>query len=313
MSKRFISKKKKKKRFHYKFLLFVLLFIFSIITTFKYLLKSDIKINDKNLVKFLLTDLNHNNGVFSFVVNKLKQEYSPVDLLSTNYYNLVPKKIKNTNKVNSNNNNNNGNYLIYIYNSHQEEQYAPSTFVEAEVNPTVMMASYIMQDVFDKNNFQTIVEERSIKEILNNNNWKYYKSYDASRIYLDDTKKQNPSIKYFIDVHRDSLTKDKTTVEIEKKQYAKIIFLLGLENPKYEENLEFITKINNKINEKYPNLSKGIYKKGGAGVNGVYNQDNSKYTILVEIGGVDNTTAEVLNTTLAFSECFMEVISSNEG
>ena len=295
MSKRFISKKKKKKRFHYKFLLFVLLFIFSIITTFK----------------FLLTDLNHNNGVFSFVVNKLKQEYSPVDLLSTNYYNLVPKKIKNTNKINSNNNN--GNYLIYIYNSHQEEQYAPSTFVEAEVNPTVMMASYIMQDVFDKNNFQTIVEERSIKEILNNNNWKYYKSYDASRIYLDDTKKQNPSIKYFIDVHRDSLTKDKTTVEIGEKQYAKIIFLLGLENPKYEENLEFITKINNKINEKYPNLSKGIYKKGGAGVNGVYNQDNSKYTILVEIGGVDNTTAEVLNTTLAFSECFMEVISSNEG
>ena len=311
MSKRFISKKKRKKRFHYKFLLFVLLFIFSIITTFKYLLKSDIKINDKNLVKFLLTDLNHNNGVFSFVVNKLKQEYSPVDLLSTNYYNLVPKKIKNTNKINSNNNN--GNYLIYIYNSHQEEQYAPSTFVEAEVNPTVMMASYIMQDVFDKNNFQTIVEERSIKEILNNNNWKYYKSYDASRIYLDDTKKQNPSIKYFIDVHRDSLTKDKTTVEIGEKQYAKIIFLLGLENPKYEENLEFITKINNKINEKYPNLSKGIYKKGGAGVNGVYNQDNSKYTILVEIGGVDNTTAEVLNTTLAFSECFMEVISSNEG
>ena len=108
MSKRFISKKKKKKRFHYKFLLFVLLFIFSIITTFKYLLKSDIKINDKNLVKFLLTDLNHNNSVFSFVVNKLKQEYSPVDLLSTNYYNLVPKKIKNTNKINSNNNNNGG-------------------------------------------------------------------------------------------------------------------------------------------------------------------------------------------------------------
>ena len=67
------------------------------------------------------------------------------------------------------------------------------------------------------------------------------------------------------------------------------------------------------LNEKYPNLSKGIYKKGGEGVNGVYNQDNSKYTILIEIGGVDSTTAEVLNSTLAFTECFMEVISENEG
>ena len=55
-------------------------------------------------------------------------------------------------------------------------------------------------------------------------------------------------------------------------------------------------------------MSKGIYQKEGRGVNGVYNQDNSKYTILVEIGGVENTIDEVLNSTLAFTDCFMEVI-----
>ncbi len=306
MKKRFISKAKKKRKISYKFLLFVVIFIFTIITTFKYLLKSNIKIDDKNLVKFLLVDINNDYDIFKQVFNNLKKAYSPIDLLSTNYYDIVPKQTK---VVNSNNKD----YLIYIYNSHQDEKYAPSTFVESEVSPSVMMASYIIEDVFDKNNFNTLVEERSITELLHNNNWKYYKSYEASRIYLNDTKNQNPSLKYFIDVHRDSLTKDKTTVEINGKSYAKIIFLLGLENPNYQQNLEFITKINNKLEEKYPNLSKGIYQKGGEGVNGVYNQDNSKYTILVEIGGVDNTTAEVLNTSLAFSECFMEVISSNEG
>ena len=86
-----------------------------------------------------------------------------------------------------------------------------------------------------------------------------------------------------------------------------------MENPNYQENLDFITKLNNKMNEKYPNLSKGIYKKSGSGVNGVYNQDNSKYTILVEIVGVDNTTDEVLNSTLAFTECFLEVTNTSEG
>lgn len=307
MKKKFISKAKKKRKISYKFLLFVVIFIFTIITTFKYLLKSNIKIDDKNLVKFLLVDINNDYNVFKQVFNNLKKAYSPIDLLSTNYYDIVPKQTK---VVNSNNNQD---YLIYIYNSHQDEKYAPSTFVESEVSPSVMMASYIIEDVFDKNNFNTLVEERSITELLHNNNWKYYKSYEASRIYLNDTKNQNPSLKYFIDVHRDSLTKDKTTVEINGKSYAKIIFLLGLENPNYQQNLEFITKINNKLEEKYPNLSKGIYQKGGEGVNGVYNQDNSKYTILVEIGGVDNTTSEVLNTSLAFSECFMEVISNNEG
>ena len=68
--------------------------------------------------------------------------------------------------------------------------------------------------------------------------------------------------------------------------------------------------INNKINEKYPALSKGIYKKGGEGVNGVYNQDFSPYAILIEIGGYENTTTEVMNSALAFAERFMEGIKN---
>ena len=309
MKKKFVGKKSKKKKWKYRFLLFAVIFIISIVTTFKTLLTSSIKISDKNLTKFLLADLKYDHNIFYQFFNQLKKDYSPVDLLATNYYQLVPKRQKNkpTNKEEKKDD------LIYIYNTHQEEKYAPSTFVESEVTPSVMMASYIMEDIFNKNKFSTLVEERSMKELLNQNSWKYYKSYDASRIYLDDSKKTHPSLKYFIDVHRDSLKKEKTTVQINGKSYAKTIFLLGTENPNYQENLEFITRINNKLNEKYPNLSKGIYKKGGEGVNGVYNQDNSKYTILIEIGGVDSTTAEVLNSTLAFTECFMEVISENEG
>ena len=44
----------------------------------------------------------------------------------------------------------------------------------------------------------------------------------------------------------------------------------------------------------------------------VYNQDFSPYTILVEMGGPENTIDEVLNTSLAFSECFLEVIDEYE-
>lgn len=310
MKKRFISKRKKSRKLKFKFLLFLFLFIFSIYTTFRYLLKSNIKIDNKEFVKLLLNNHNDKNKLVSFIGN-ISSKYKPVDLLSTNYYDLVDRKEK---KVSTNYTDNKESLpLIYIYNTHQLEEYASSNFIESEVKPTVMMADYIMEDIFNKNKFKTLVEERSIKQKLNENNWKYYKSYAASRIYLDDVKNNNPSIKYFIDVHRDSLKKDKTTVEINGKSYAKVIFLIGLENPKYQENLDFTTKINDKLNEKYPNLSKGIYKKGGEGVNGVYNQDNSKYTILVEIGGVDNNTTEVLNSTLAFCDVFMEVISANEG
>lgn len=309
MKKKFISKKRRI-RFKYKFLFFLFIFLLSIYITFQILLKSSVKINDKDFVKIILSNsYNKKNSTISEIVKQIEKKYSPVDLLITSYYDLkvpvktVKKEIKKKND----------DFKIYIYNTHQTEEYAPNSFLEGQVRPTVMISSYIMEEVFGKNGYNTLVEERSISEQLKNNNWKYYKSYDASRIYMDDAKKNNPTIEYFIDVHRDSLSKDKTTIEINNKSYAKTIFLIGTENPNYQENLDFVTKINNILNEKYPNLSKGIYQKGGAGVNGVYNQDNSKHTMLVEIGGPDNTTDEVLNSTLAFCDAFLEVISKNEG
>ena len=202
--------------------------------------------------------------------------------------------------------------IIYIYNSHQSEEYAFSNFAEFSVRPTVMFADYALQEIFNKNNYYSLVEENSIKDILNINGWKYSYSYRASRVLLESARENNPSLKYYIDVHRDSLDKGRTTVDINGKTYAKTIFLIGLENENYQENLAFTEEINNLMNTKYPGLSKGIYKKGGEGVNGVYNQDFSNRTILIEIGGYENTPSEVLNSVLAFSECFMEVIEKDE-
>ena len=199
--------------------------------------------------------------------------------------------------------------LIYIYNTHQTEEYETSTILDYSIKPTVTISNYILEEIFNKNKLYTYVEESNIKEILNKNSWSYSYSYKATGILLEQRKLEYPTLKYFIDIHRDSITKDKTTVVINNKSYAKILFLIGLENPNYQENLIFTEKLNNKINQKYPNLTKGIYKKGGPGVNGVYNQDFSKYLILVEMGGYQNTPIEVLNSSLALAECFMEVIN----
>ena len=199
--------------------------------------------------------------------------------------------------------------LIYIYNTHQTEEYETSTILDYSIKPTVTITNYILEEIFNKNKLYTYVEESNIKEILNKNSWNYSYSYKATRILLEQRKQEYPTLKYFIDIHRDSITKDKTTIHINDKSYAKILFLIGLENPNYQENLSFTEKLNNLINQKYPNLSKGIYKKGGPGVNGVYNQDFSKYLILVEMGGYQNTPIEVSNSSLALAECFMEVIN----
>lgn len=306
-----IRSKAKKNHKKIKLLFSFFVFIIGIFISFKTLDNISSKITNKEIAIFLLeaSNLRKKESTFTKIKRVLKTTYeNPTKLLL-----IDSKSYKDKTTVTQTINEDPKTLpLIYIYNSHQTEEYAPSSFLEYNVNPTVMIADYILEETFNQKNYQTLVEESSIKAILNNNSWKYSYSYKASRLLLEQRKIENPTLKYFIDVHRDSLSKEKTTIEINNKLYAKTIFLIGLENPNYQENLSFTTELNDCLNNKYPNLSKGIYKKGGAGVNGIYNQDFSPYTILIEIGGYENTTTEVLNSTLAFSECFLEVISTYE-
>lgn len=290
-----------------KYIFFILLFILSIYQTYQYLESKNINLNQKEFVQILLSP-NENLSSFQYLLKKIfptKQD-AVKTLLKKTYQGKMVESMKKVIKEKENQD-----PLIYIYNTHQTEEYTPSTFVEYSVMPTVQMNNYILEEKFEQNGYSTIVEEQNIKTVLNEHKWNYAGSYNASRIFLEQAKKNYPTLKYFIDVHRDSLKKEATTIELNNKSYAKILFIVGLENPNYEQNLSFTEKINNQLNEKYPGLSKGIYKKEGTGVNGVYNQDFSPYTILVEMGGPENTVDEVLNTSLAFSDCFLEVIKNN--
>lgn len=317
MKKRFATKKKKK-RVSLKLFFFCVLFTFGMYISFQQLSTSKTKLDQKEFVAMLLKEGNHhqkNSGnIFTWLLNIIipKEKLTPASLLSENYQDLAVQKQKEIIKNTASEQLATQEPTIYIYNTHQTEEYAATNFVEYSVKPTVQMNNYILEDTFTKAGKKVLVEENSIKQVLNQNGWKYAASYKASRILMEQAKLNNPSLKYFIDVHRDSLNKDKTTLVLNEKSYAKILFIVGMENPSYEKNLEFTTNINNKINEKYPGLTKGIYKKEGEGVNGIYNQDFSPYTILVEMGGPENTVDEVLNTSLAFAECFLEVINTNE-
>ena len=299
MNKKFSTKKKRiKLRFFFTFLMLLL----GIYASYKNIEKKRIVLTDKELTNLIVDNsfTSNDSKFIANIIDKKADGTNPIKVLNSKYQ--TTSTFNEEKKVESP-------PIIYLYNSHQQEEYASSTLAEYSITPTVIMNNYILEDIFNKNNYKTIVEENSIKDILNKNNWKYYKSYNATRILLEENIIKYPTLKYFIDIHRDSLPKNRTTVKIDNKDYAKVLFLIGLENKNYEENLIFTEKINNKLNEYYKGLSKGILKKGGEGVNGVYNQDFNNRTILIEIGGYENTPTEVLNSAIAFSRCFMEVIS----
>ena len=198
--------------------------------------------------------------------------------------------------------------VVYIYNSHQLENYNTSYLEAYNIKPNVMMASYILREKLNDLNIRTIVETNSVEAILTANSWNYASSYQASRILMQDAKTTTPTLTYFIDLHRDSSKREKTTLEIDNEKYAKVLFVVGKEHENYNQNLEFVTKINEKLKTFHVDLSRGIYLKEGAGVNGIYNQDFSPYTILIELGGPENTIDEVANTIDILAKVIYECI-----
>ena len=200
--------------------------------------------------------------------------------------------------------------IVYIYNTHTNEEYSYQKNNLYNITPTVVTASYILQSELRKLGIESIVEDRNVTDTINERNMSYSSSYKVSREFLEDIKLNNPSLIYFIDLHRDSVARSITTEKINDVSYAKLMFLLGLENESYIKNQEVISTLNNYLETNYKGISRGIYKKAGAGVNGVYNQDFDSNVMLIEVGGVDNTIDEVSNSIKLIANMLYDYINT---
>jgi len=328
MKKR-IKLKRKKSLKYLKIILLIVLVSISFICTYNYLNRITIFSSNE---EFIMALLNKSNNHIKYekkdILNKLASLISnisinkPVTLLENNLYysysddtelvyndNYNPEEMD-SNHIKDPNPTEINEPQVYIYNSHQLENYSSANYEAYNITPNVMMASYLLREKLNDLGINTIVEESDITEFIRINNWNYNYSYVASRYYIEDAMKKNPSLNFFIDLHRDALSKDRSTTSIDGKNYAKILFVVGMEHSNYQKNLDLANTLNQKIYAKYPTLTRGVITKAGANVDGIYNQDLHPNMILLELGGNENTIDEVLNTIEIISTILKEHISN---
>lgn len=280
---------------------YITILILIIFGLFNFLNDNGFKFGGKNFINFLISKFDYINIVEDNTSNIEKDIFEVKNITNYEYRNIYYNKKevkKNDIPVSSTKKE----PIVYIYNTHQSEKYTLNNSEPYNIIPTVMTTSYMLKEKLSEYNIESIVEESSVNEVLKKNNWKYASSYKVTRTFLEKAKKEYPSLKFYIDVHRDSVKRSITTKEINNVSYARVMFILGLENENYEKNSKVIEYLNNEIEKKYPGLSRGIYKKKGPGVNGVYNQDFSENCILIEFGGSYNTIDEVYNTVEAIGQ-----------
>ncbi len=203
-------------------------------------------------------------------------------------------------------------YQVYIYNTHPKEIYSYQKLNNYNLDYNVNYAAHMFSFYLEDEGIGTLVEDNDITAYMNSNNMNYYESYLASRHFLEQSYAQYPDLEIFIDLHRDAAPYEATTTTIDGKKYARVLFILGLENPNYVENSKLINYLNDKLKSFEPSLTRGIMEKEGDGVDGVYNQDFNSHVILIEVGGSYNYIDEVDNTLKVLAKIIKEYIKTGE-
>ncbi|MFJ5621511.1 stage II sporulation protein P [Peribacillus loiseleuriae] len=205
--------------------------------------------------------------------------------------------------------------LILINHTHNYESFIPEIQVKEpndafhESKNITLVGKRLSQDLNEKN-INTIHDNRDIMGILKERGLSFAKSYTVSREYLKDTLENNNSIKMVFDIHRDSQKRNATTIKIKEKEYARIEFLVSHSSHNYNENMKFATLLHNKMEEKYPGLSRGVaLYTSKLNKQNTYNQDLLDHSVLLEIGGVENTLEEEYRTADAFAEVIEEILN----
>ncbi|GMK36980.1 hypothetical protein PCCS19_00330 [Paenibacillus sp. CCS19] len=186
---------------------------------------------------------------------------------------------------------------VYIYQSHSQESWIPE--LPGVKNPdyafnkttNVSMLGARLAGVLQAMGAEVYHTSYDYESIYGSQ-FIYSKSYVYSEKSIINQLALHPQIKYLFDIHRDTSPRSATTVNIKGTNYAKLYFVIGLENPNWRQNDAFAKKIQALVTAKYPGLSRGIYYKDKSVGNGWYNQNYSPNSALIEVGGTANTLAE---------------------
>lgn len=197
---------------------------------------------------------------------------------------------------------------VLIYTTHFWESYLPelkgkgnsaNKASDLHVNVTTL-SKYLVQRL----------EQHGVGAMSTHKKYTWEGSYGKSRKMVQAVMKQNEDITYLIDLHRDSLRRDKTTLTHDGKPYARLAFIVGKSSKNYEENLQLARQLHNELNRLVPGISRAVITKERAqGNNGEYNQSLSPNSMLVEVGGVDNNFEEGYRTLDLLAKVLAERIN----
>mgnify|MGYP001224223837 CR=1 FL=1 len=199
----------------------------------------------------------------------------------------------------------------FIYHSHNRESWVPELegvndpdeAYDPKINITLLGKR--LAERLEENGIGAKVSDKDYPSAVKDFN--YNLSYNYSLKTVEEAAATYPDLQYYFDIHRDSQPRELTTATIDGVAYAQVYFIIGYNNPNWKENEAFAQKIHDRLEARYPGLSRGIYGKTSKTGNGRYNQHISPNAILIEVGGPENTLEESYRTIDVLAEVIADL------
>lgn len=194
-------------------------------------------------------------------------------------------------------------FKVLVLFTHSHEAYEPMVkavsgkVATSHETVNIMSLKDKIVNHFNVNGLKTEVLDVDIMKKLQAEGKGYHESYNVMRPYLSKHLETN-NYDLILDLHRDSLKHDLTTISYNGENYAKIAIVVGAEHANFRWNTAYAESLSSTLNAIVPKISKGVISKSGDGVDGRYNQDLAKQMMIIEIGGIGNTEEEI-NRTIA--------------
>ncbi len=191
---------------------------------------------------------------------------------------------------------NSKNKKIYIYSTHQQENYLDST---------TFNASHDFAENLRQLGYEVKVEENDFTAYAKSQGLTYDDLYQVSNHFLQETLSEGTSLALIIDFHRDSVGKDVTSLHYGNQDYAKMMFVVGGLSSKAEQVKSLSAQLSSSIDQMVPGISRGIFVREA-----YYNQEMADNMVLIEVGGVENRYEEVKNSVSILAKAIDQWLSS---
>lgn len=172
------------------------------------------------------------------------------------------------------------NKKVYIYNTHQSEDYAGGE--------TVMDAGALLASELQTKGYTVVLETNDFKAYGNANGLDYNQSYAISYKFLNDALVDYGGFDLIVDLHRDAIPREASYLEADGKSYAKMMMVVGGLSSNVDAVTSRASTLNDIINGKLSGIMRTTMTREA-----YYNQQVHPNTILIELGGQINPFDEI--------------------